>query len=138
HAVHGPYCNVLRQVLHLTPDRTATACFLSTSGGTEFGSGMVVGRLDEATGRFEVDHERVKEIRRRALRVPDRCHDCVNVYHCARDCPDVCPVAEPDSPRVEEPGFRCRVQKILGETWVREAVAPPPDPHAPAAEVRQV
>jgi uncharacterized protein len=31
--IHGPYCDVLRNVLHLTPDGSATACFFCVDSG---------------------------------------------------------------------------------------------------------
>jgi hypothetical protein len=43
----------------------------------------------------------------------------VNVYHCARDCPDVC-LLTAGRERVEAPGFRCRVQKLLAHELIRE------------------
>jgi coproporphyrinogen III oxidase-like Fe-S oxidoreductase/sulfatase maturation enzyme AslB (radical SAM superfamily) len=121
--IHGPYCNVLRDVLHLTPDGSATACFLSTDGRAEPGASMIVGAADAASGRFVLDDAAIDRIRDRALRVPRRCHECVNVYHCARDCPDVCPVTETGEQKIETPGFRCGVQKIVGQAWIRQAAS---------------
>jgi sulfatase maturation enzyme AslB (radical SAM superfamily) len=117
--IHGPYCNPLREVLQLTPDGVATACFLSTGGGEPEDAVMALGRLDPATGEYEIDQRRAAELRRRAARVPARCEACVNVYHCARDCPDVCVISVKAKDEGRE-GFRCRVQKILGQRRVME------------------
>lgn len=117
--IHGPYCNPLREVLQLTPDGVATACFLCTGGGEPEDAVMALGRLDPATGEFQIDQQRAAELRRRAARVPARCEACVNIYHCARDCPDVC-VISADPADEQREGFRCRVQKALGQRRVKE------------------
>jgi anaerobilin synthase len=115
--IHGPFCNVLRNVLHLTPDGTATACFLSTDGRSPRDEPFRIGERG-ATGEFVMDTARMRGIQARALELPARCHDCVNIHHCARDCPEVCPVVEPDRERFEAAGFRCRVQQQVAETWI--------------------
>jgi len=116
--IHGPFCNVLREVLNLTPDGTATACFLATDGRTVEDAPLVIGRLDRRSGEFVLDRSVIDGMRRRATQIPARCHECANVYHCARDCPDVCPVLEDD--HGDEGGFRCLVQKRLGEALIAE------------------
>jgi sulfatase maturation enzyme AslB (radical SAM superfamily) len=121
--IHGPYCNVLRDVLHLTPDGAATACFLCTDSRLPTDSAMAIGRVDPATGSFLLDDERVAQIRRRATQIPGRCESCLNIYHCARECPDVCPVVGEEDEPGRAGGFRCRVQKLLGEAWVRSLAA---------------
>lgn len=117
--IHGPYCNPLREVLQLTPDGVATACFLSTGSGDPEDAVMALGRLDPTTGEFVIDQERARMLRQRAARVPSRCEACVNIYHCARDCPDVC-VITADPAEEQREGFRCRVQKLLGQHRIRE------------------
>jgi uncharacterized protein len=47
--VHGPYCDVLRDVLHLTPDGTATACFFCTDGRERASLGLNVGESHPRT-----------------------------------------------------------------------------------------
>jgi uncharacterized protein len=117
--IHGPYCNPLRQVLQLTADGVAAACFLSTGAGGPEEAVMALGRVNPSTGDFDIDRERAQELRRRAARLPARCEACANIYHCARDCPDVCVVtAEPEVEQIE--GFRCRVHKILAQHRIRE------------------
>lgn len=117
--IHGPYCNVLRDVLHLTPDGRATACFLTTEVSGPANDTLAIGSLSAAQG-FALDVERIARIRSLATRVPERCEQCVNVYHCARECPDVC-VLPGHEPPPGEGGFRCRVQKRLGQQWIVQA-----------------
>ena len=122
--IHGPYCNPLREVLQLTPDGAATACFLCTDSRQPDDAAMAFGRLDPLTGEFAVDRAHVAALRRRAARVPARCEACVNVYHCARDCPDVCVITAQEIDEAHE-GFRCRVQKLLGRQWIKEMAGLP-------------
>ncbi len=82
--LHGSYCDALRNALHLNPDGTATACFFSTDGLEANGVPFVIGHLDENTEEFVLNRERIEEHRRLALKIPACCHDCLNMYHCAR------------------------------------------------------
>ncbi len=119
--IHGPYCNVLRDVIQITPDHTASACFLVTDGRAPGGAEMVIGAVNPRTGDFELDVDRIRRMRLQATEIPARCHQCVNIYHCARDCPDVCPVNDAAGPAIDQPGFRCLVQKELGHRWIIDA-----------------
>jgi uncharacterized protein len=128
--IHGPYCHPLRQVLQVGPDNGATACFLTTGSGDPEDAVMAVGRWDRSTGEFTVDSERAAALRRRAARIPARCESCVNIYHCARDCPDVC-VITADPREEQQQGFRCRVHQLLGPHWIR-TMSPQPGALLPA------
>ena len=119
--IHGPYCNPLREVLQLTPEGKARGCFLTTDDSGTDDASMSLGHFDAASDEFIVDQDRASRFRRRAARVPSRCTSCQNVYHCARDCPDLCMLADPVDGSA--PGFRCRVQKALGLHWIRETAA---------------
>ena len=121
--IHGPFCNPLREVLQLMPDGRASACFLSVGNDEVADKAMVMGRLDPDTGLFLIDHERVATQRLQATQLPTRCRECHNVYHCARDCPDVCLLAGHSVPDRGEGGFRCRVQKLLGRNQIFERAA---------------
>jgi len=115
--VHGPYCDVLRGVLRLTPDGRATTCFLCISGRNTDHK-YTVGYYDERSANFVLDETRIVHHRRRATRIPDRCHDCVNVFHCTRECPEACLL---DSVADNAPGFRCLLAKGLATAWILQA-----------------
>lgn len=113
--IHGPYCNVLRGVLNLLPDGSATACFKRT---------RPVGPRDPLTipafsdGAAALSVQWVEPLRQ-SLRdnLNAACQGCFNRYHCVRDCPDGC-LAE-DLP---QPGsFRCELQRILADAAIRDA-----------------
>lgn len=106
--IHGPFCDTLRDVFRLMADGSVAPCFLG---------GESVGKWDPALQDFVLDAERIAAHRLRTGLIPDRCRDCVNAYHCARECPEACTVNG-------APGFRCLVQRRLAETWILEAAAP--------------
>ena len=115
--IHASYCDVLRNVLHLNPDGTATACFFSTgSQGNE--ASYVIGSWDGASGTFILDRERIQAHRQAALTIPESCQNCLNLYHCARGCPEICFVTDNDN---FHNMFRCNVQQHLARTWILEA-----------------
>jgi len=130
--VHGPYCNVLRDVLCLTPEGTATACFLCSNVWNSDSSSFRIGGMDESTSDFVLNTERIAALRLRAGKIPVRCKDCVNAYHCARGCPDECILtahfnSEKTNSRVaskDAADFRCRVQRFLSEAWILQLANP--------------
>jgi len=131
--IHGPYCDVARNVLRLTPDGSATACFLSTDGRHDDFAPLVVGRPE--SGAFVLDEERISRLRERVTRIPSRCTGCVNVYHCARECPQTCAAVDDDAFATED--FRCRSAQILSHSWIVDAVSGGPRATAPGAEVEE-
>jgi len=117
--IHGPFCDALRHALHLLPDGVATACFFCTDGRGAEAAGMAIGRWDEARGEYTLDADRIAAHRRKVLELPVACRDCINVCHCARECPERCAVADAAP---ETPSFRCLVQRRLAEEWILGAV----------------
>lgn len=117
-AVHGPYCHVFRGVLNLVPGGIATACFKLTEQKQIREKGAVMGAWDRRTGRFEIAHGRVQALRQQLdVALPD-CADCFNRYHCARCCPDSCPL---DGDANAGSGFRCRAQRAIALGILQEA-----------------
>jgi uncharacterized protein len=115
-SIHGPYCHVFRHVLNLVPGDVATACFKVTDAAHVREKGVVIGTVNCETGRFEIDHIHVKDLCRQLGIIPPECANCFNRYHCARECPDRCPLGgDADSLNHDslEPGFRCLAQKAL-------------------------
>jgi oxygen-independent coproporphyrinogen-3 oxidase len=119
--LHGPFCNPLRDVLQLFPDGTVGACFLGPDGS---GGDTLIGRWDEEAGEVRLDADRIADIRRLTWAIPPACHDCPAALHCARGCPEVCPLRRQASDAPGAAGFRCRVQRLLVEAWLIEAAAP--------------
>jgi uncharacterized protein len=113
---HGPYCNVLRNVLNLVPGDAATACFKHTHRQSAAAHGMVVGAMDGEQGCFVIDDQAVRSLRQRLAVVPQGCSSCFNRWHCAGDCPDACLLEGAGAH-----GFRCRVQKMVAYALLQRA-----------------
>ncbi len=97
--VHGRYCQIFRQVLHLVPPAGTSACFAVSS-------------QDEAEMKL-LDTMRDENLFERLSREDPICEHCINRFHCARSCPDVCPAL---CDVVRDAGtFRCRVNRRLAE-----------------------
>ena len=99
HEIHGRYCQIFRQVLHLVPPAGRSACFLISS-------------QTEARGK-KLDRPADKAVFDRLAREDPACEHCFNRFHCARGCPDVCPASD-DGFR-DAGSFRCRVSRTLAE-----------------------
>jgi uncharacterized protein len=102
--IHGPYCNVFRSVLNLTPGGIATACFKTTDAVQTAKKGAVIGAMNDETGRFEIDYLRVQALRRQLTTYLPQCSHCFNRYHCVQECPDFCPLDRHiQSPNLDKP-----------------------------------
>jgi uncharacterized protein len=110
--IHGPYCQILRQVLNLIPGDVATTCFKTSRASEAREAGVQIGQ-QQADSSFGLDQSQVEWLRSVLAPVPERCRDCFNQYHCGRDCPDLCPL---DSQPTPSSTFRCQVQKQLTQT----------------------
>jgi radical SAM protein with 4Fe4S-binding SPASM domain len=118
---HGPYCNTLRQTLHLTPDGWITACFLCVDGENPAYSNRIIGLFDREENRFILDDDRITELRRHGAAITGACRDCFAAYHCARSCPELCSINHAISPDDAEQSFRCRLNRAIGFGLIEEA-----------------
>lgn len=123
--LHGPFCEVNRQVLRLLDDGRVTGCL---RGRYEQNDGAPGNRMMQAVpaaydlraGRFHPAAEVVARFQKQFLTVPDACRNCLIQFNCARSCPDGCP-----SPQTDYRGtFRCRVQQQLALQWIWHAAGP--------------
>ncbi len=117
--IHGPYCQVFRDVLHLVPGGVASACFKATEAYQARTQGVAVGEAESASARFALDLDRISHLRRQLRAEPARCTQCFNRYHCVRDCPDKCPLES----NAATPTFRCQVQQSLTQALLERAAS---------------
>lgn len=123
--IHGPYCHMLREVLQITPDGGVSACFLYTGGQDAKAMALALAQHNPDSQRFILNEDRIAALRQRALEIPARCEPCVNLYHCARDCPDACPLlGEREHEYSKAGGFRCHLYQRLGEYWICQRAQP--------------
>jgi oxygen-independent coproporphyrinogen-3 oxidase len=125
HELHGPYCNVLRQVLHLMPDGRASACFFRTDAAAPDNQALCVGRMDDRSDRFRLDPQAISKHGKAASATPQQCRQCLNQLHCTYGCPERCAVLRrrpPAATHQDDPHldtrFRCRVNRRLARHWI--------------------
>jgi uncharacterized protein len=119
HECHGPFCNVLRNVLNLVPGDVVTACFKCTTRNQARQHSVAIGAYDTATMQMRLDYDRIAALQRQ-LRTPPSCRSCFNRFHCAGACPDSCALTTAGS---LAGSFRCEVQKQLAITQLLDSAS---------------
>jgi len=119
--IHGPYCQLFRNVLQLNPDGTLSSCFLAMDGEDP----RIIGHSKSRDGVLSLEEDLIRSLSKKLAFTPPSCRGCVNRVHCARNCPDECQLDSGESqgrgetgPQSE--GFRCLVQRGLTEHWIME------------------
>jgi sulfatase maturation enzyme AslB (radical SAM superfamily) len=115
--IHGPFCQVFRDVLQLVPGDAVSPCFkLSDARQVR----RLNAQIDSLTGEsFILDGGKIETLRAALRQQPAQCRDCFNQYHCARGCPDACPLEEDLRPAA----FRCQVQMHLAGAAIERAAS---------------
>jgi sulfatase maturation enzyme AslB (radical SAM superfamily) len=115
--IHGPFCQVFRDVLQLVPGDAASPCFkLSDASQVSRLNAQIVSPAGEG---FILDGKKIETLRAELRQQPARCSDCFNQYHCAKGCPDACPLEDDTG----FPAFRCQVQMQLAGTVIERAAS---------------
>jgi sulfatase maturation enzyme AslB (radical SAM superfamily) len=104
---HGTYCDVLRNTLRLTNDGHTRNCFCYMHDNAAYITGKYDPNLEVFKPVLDID-----ELKRKGSQIPAACHDCINVYHCSRGCPDFCVVEDVNETNNLNP-FRCRLHQLL-------------------------
>ncbi len=112
--LHGAYCDTQRQTLRLMPDGKAVNCLFGVCGGRPHA--VTLGDYTGPGQPYEIDTEAANAGIRAAFDLPAPCTDCINIYHCARTCPDLCPAL------ASRDRFNCRLRQALTEAIVLQAV----------------
>jgi sulfatase maturation enzyme AslB (radical SAM superfamily) len=115
--LHGPYCNVFRDVLQVVPGGVATTCFKTSTDRESDMRGMTMGRAHGDV--LTLEPRRITALRRILGAWPESCGNCFNRFHCSIGCPDSCPL----EPQAEPSVFRCRVQMTLAQRMLDELAA---------------
>jgi sulfatase maturation enzyme AslB (radical SAM superfamily) len=105
--IHGTYCDVLRNTLRLTSDGLTRNCFCYMNDGLNF----ITGITDYNSGKFELK-DNIGSIKEKSNETPMECHQCINIFHCSRGCPDFCLHDENLSTKRLNP-FRCKFHQLL-------------------------
>ena len=110
--MHYTYCHLDRNVLNLTPQGIATACFKESDAQALRQKGLAVGQL--YPGGFGLDYLAVTKLQNTIAENMDDCQGCFNRYHCARSCPDHCIIEQP----TRTGDFRCQTQWLLANALI--------------------
>ncbi len=119
--IHGPYCQIFRDVLTLIPGDEAALCFKFSDADQVEKADARIGWM-ESDG-FTIDHQRIRQFRELLSARPASCQDCFNQYHCAGGCPDDCALELSPFKIAQQPPneFRCQVQMRLASAAILQA-----------------
>lgn len=109
-AFHDRFCPVFQDNLTLTTDGHPTACF-QVNRKTPDTEPFLYGSLTADEGDHFIDWVRLSGILRRLQYQPDHCQSCFNRLHCAKGCPDACPL---EKNSLQSPEIDCRMSGSLG------------------------
>lgn len=104
--IHGPYCNILKNVLHLVPENGATACFKITNAVSALQKGLLIGYYDPCSQQYHINTPLLQQQQERLQQALDKCAHCFNQYHCTRSCPDFCLLQQSEA----SGSVRCLIQ----------------------------
>jgi sulfatase maturation enzyme AslB (radical SAM superfamily) len=113
--IHAPPCQLLLQALQIIPGGSASHCFKISVPGQDNAGGQFIGagtRQDE----FTLNQHVVERLQAKISVLSASCPECFNRFHCARGCPDVCPVQG----NTFLDGFRCQAAKKLMQAMLVE------------------
>jgi len=118
--LHGTYCDVSRNTIRLTADGKTRNCFCFLSDN----EGYITGGYNESKSSFSLRSD-LYEIKNKAYQVPHECHNCINVYHCSRGCPDYCLFENGYHEHRQLSPFRCRLHQLIAvDTAILTAITP--------------
>lgn len=104
--IHGRYCQIYRHVLQLIPGGGVSACFKTPDKENAQKLGLLVGWSE---GQQWCDPQLFGQVQRILDKKDRLCENCFNSFHCARGCPDICPVTGSE----DAYSFRCMVNQTL-------------------------
>jgi radical SAM protein with 4Fe4S-binding SPASM domain len=118
--LHGTYCDVSRNTIRLTADGKTRNCFCFLSDKEEY----ITGVYNESQSSFSLRAD-IDEIKSKAYQIPEECHNCINVYHCSRGCPDYCLFENGYHEHRQLNPFRCRLHQLIAvDSAIATAITP--------------
>lgn len=111
---HGPYCNVLKKVLHISPKGNADVCTF----GCGPGKFSTIGKYNPDSECMVIDNDRIKSIYEKLSVSPKDCGECPIIAHCVQGCPDICVLennikSDNDCHNNIKKTPRCRINRFL-------------------------
>ena len=115
--LHGTYCNIFRQVLHIIPEGVPTSCFFCVDTTLQGGPKLKIGEYRPLLNTFELDQLQINKHRRTISEKTNSCSNCINMYHCTRGCPEKCPLSSKHKDN-KAFLFRCHAQQQIALNWI--------------------
>ena len=109
--VHSTYCDIFRNTIRILPDGVATNCFCDNRDNNQVFN--IIGKPISELGVYQLDFDAINKLRDVASDFPRQCNQCINQLHCARGCPDYCPVSKKGINL-----FKCKVNQLLMLNWL--------------------
>ncbi len=125
--VHGRFCPILQRNLTVTPDGRITACFLVTDGRNAADLPLIIGTVDQTDAEHAyIDPQRLNRLAAQLGRDEGPCRTCFNARHCAKGCPNHCPVSPPGASSLLD----CTLERRIGLADILDFAGYPlePDP----------
>ncbi len=118
--IHGRYCQIFRNVLHLLPGNSASACFKTGASSEVRASGLQIEKT-AGTG-FAIDPAHVGALQDQLAQEDPLCLTCFNRFHCDRACPDRCPadLSSNGNPVSVTAELRCAINRMLSTAQLQE------------------
>jgi uncharacterized protein len=114
---HDRFCMLNQDNLTITPDGFITACFLATHNYEDENERYMYGRYDESKDELCIDWQKLGSLSKSIDRTNPQCDNCFNDYHCAKNCPLICPLSELE----HDSEFDCTINKWIGLANIIEA-----------------
>ena len=116
--MHATPCQILQQALQIIPGGSASSCFKINNPRQSGASDCLIGASNPA-GILAIDQQQIELLQAKLVKLRASCPDCFNRFHCARGCPDVCPIKGDQF--LDE--FRCRTAQMLMKAGLAEIAA---------------
>ena len=120
--LHGSYCDIFKNALHLTPNGEATACFFCIDSELSENIKYSIGKINQKSNQFEINHETISKFKKAIPKnIHNECNNCFLLFHCTRLCPETCIHDDEHflkkrigNSQTQALDFRCQLHKKLG------------------------
>lgn len=114
---HDRFCTFLQDNLSLGQDGSVLGCFLVQNGREEAGKPFIFGQAKVEDDQIQVDWQGLENLAQAVKDQEGWCEGCFNRLHCAKGCPERCPV----TPALGLDPPDCLVEKRIGIANIVEA-----------------
>ena len=87
YTITNTFCKAAGNSFAVTPDGMLTSCYEVANVDDPRGSLFFFGRLDQESGQFVFDKEKIQRLRSLTVENKPYCKSCFCKWHCAGDCP---------------------------------------------------